>query len=120
MLKGSNDARLIARGVDNEYVYFYQVWQELVHKYTLDVYQYNILNSLSVLVELEDVLNKTLSGLFNTGHNIDCCREEALSILNKDTVLSKHCLPLVNRVKFHLGKKPTGLNNGIIDMITSR
>ena len=37
MLKGSNDKVLINRGVKAVIVSFYQRWQELMHKKTLDI-----------------------------------------------------------------------------------
>ena len=49
MLSGSNDEKLTNKKVDLKVVPFYQVWQELVHVQTLDVYQYRVLTSFSAL-----------------------------------------------------------------------
>ena len=43
MLSGSNDEKLAIKKVDSKVVPLYQVWQELVHVQTLDVYQYRVL-----------------------------------------------------------------------------
>ena len=43
MLSGSNDEKLANKKVDSKVVPLYQVWQELVHVQTLDVYQYRVL-----------------------------------------------------------------------------
>ncbi len=105
LLKDCNDSILIRKNIDEKYIPFYQIWKELVYNFTLDVYQYRILNSLSALIELEEVINKTLDGLFNTNHNIDCCKDETLQILNKDKAIEKHNKSLLNRLRNHLGKK---------------
>ena len=60
MLSGSNDEKLTNKKVDLKVVPFYQVWQELVHVQTLDVYQYRVLTSFSALKELLSVIKKAL------------------------------------------------------------
>ena len=45
MLSNSNDSRLRQKNVDNKYIFFFQRWQELLESRTLDMYQYNILNT---------------------------------------------------------------------------
>lgn len=104
MLKGNNNQQLIDKGIHEEVVPFYQIWQELVHKKTLDVYQYRVLNSLNALKELSDVLKKTLKGLFNSSANIDACKEEILYILNQDLIMQKHYKALLNRMRSSIGK----------------
>lgn len=81
MLSGNNDDRLAAKHVDSKVIPFYQVWQELVHAQTLDVYQYRVLTSLSALKELDSVIEKTQQGLFTTDDNIEACRLETLYII---------------------------------------
>jgi len=71
----------------------------------LDVYQYNIFNSLNALLELDSVLIKAIEGLFNTNHNVEACKEELLHILKNDNLLEKYNKPLLNRLQAHLGKK---------------
>lgn len=107
MLKGNNDSKLISKNVPEVCVPFYQVWQELVDGRTLDVYQYRVLTSLSALEELDSVIFKTLSGLFNSDANIEACRDETLYALNHDTILERHNKPILNRLRASLGKKPS-------------
>ena len=107
MLSGSNDEKLANKKVDSKVVPLYQVWQELVHVQTLDVYQYRVLTSFSTLKELLAVIEKTQQGLFTTDDNIDACRLETLYILKQDKVLEKYNKPLLNRLQAALGKKPT-------------
>lgn len=89
MLSGSNDSKLTSQQVDPKVVPLYQVWQELVHVQTLDVYQYRVLTSFSALKELLSVIKKTQQGLFTTDDNIDACRLETLYILKQDKALKK-------------------------------
>lgn len=107
MLSGSNDEKLTNKKVDLKVVPFYQVWQELVHVQTLDVYQYRVLTSFSALKELLSVIKKTQQGLFTTDDNIEACRLETLYILKQDKVLEKYNKALLNRLQAALGKKPT-------------
>lgn len=107
MLRGNNDSRLIAKHIDLKVIPFYQIWQELVHEQTLDVYQYRVLTSYSALIELNSVIEKTQQGLFTTDDNIEACRAETLYILRQDKVLAKHNKALLNRLQATLGKKPS-------------
>ena len=104
MLSGSNDEKLTNKKVDLKVVPFYQVWQELVHVQTLDVYQYRVLTSFSALKELLSVIKKTQQGLFTTDDNIEACRLETLYILKQDKVLEKYNKALLNRLQAALGK----------------
>lgn len=106
MLRGNNDHQLIEKGIHKEVVPFYQIWQELVHEKTLDVYQYRVLTSLSAMKELTDVLKKTINGLFNSDANIEACREEMLYILEHDRIMGRHFKAISNRIQFSLGNKP--------------
>ena len=106
MLSRHNDIKLAAKQVNPKVIPFYQVWQELVHAQTLDVYQYRVLTSLSALKELFSVIEKTQNGLFTTDDNIEACRLETLYLLNQDKVLEKYNKPLLNRLQAALGKKP--------------
>ena len=106
MLKGSNNQQLLQRGIKEEVVVFYQMWQELVNSKTLDVYQYRVLTSLSAIEEMIQVLNKTLAGLLVNDANIEACREETMHILNHDPVMSKYYKPVLNRLLHSLGNKP--------------
>jgi len=105
MLKSSNDQTLRNNKINDELIPLVQAWQEMVYAYTLDVYQYRILNSLTALIELDEVIEKTVEGLYTTNHNIDCCRLETLQIINKDDILEKYEKEVLNRLRTHLGKK---------------
>lgn len=75
MLAGSNDKILLANGIDEKYIYFYQVWQELLDPRTLDVYQYRVMNSFTALSEIQSVIEKTITGLFTSDANIETMPE---------------------------------------------
>lgn len=91
MLAGSNDERLQQyRKINSKHIFFYQRWQEMLESRTLDMYQYNILNSYVACMELSDVIEKTMSGLLTSRQNVDDCKEEALLIVKSDKILEKH------------------------------
>lgn len=106
MLKEQNDEQLKQKGVKEIVIPFYQIWQELVNKKTLDIYQYRILTSLSALEELAEVLRKTLAGIFTSDANVESCREETLYILNSDRIIEKYYKAIGNRLKSNLGSNP--------------
>ena len=109
MLPKSNDIELQRYNkVDQKYVFFYQRWQEMLESRTLDMYQYNILNSYVACKELEDVIEKTMSGLFISRQNIDDCKEEALFITKSDNVLVKYGCSLKKMLLSILGSKIEG------------
>lgn len=114
MLSNSNDHRLQQRHVDEKYIFFYQRWQELLESRTLDMYQYNILNSCVACIELSDVIEKTMSGLLTSRINVDDCKEEALTIVRCDQILEKHNRPLKNLLLRILGGKIEGKSRGDI------
>ncbi len=97
MLSGTNNHVLqYYKHVTPEHLFFYQRWQEMLESKTLDMYQYNILNSCVACIELADVIDKTLSGLFTSRQNIDDAKAEALEIIRVDDVLEKYDKPLRN------------------------
>lgn len=102
MLSGYNDAKLLSSGVKEEVIPFYQRWQELMNRKTLDIYQYKIMTSLAAMKEMVQVIKKTQAGLFTTDANIKACREELLFILNQDKVLLKYNRAILNRLLFAL------------------
>ncbi len=104
MLKGSNDEILLGRGVKEIAIPFYQLWQELMHKKTLDIYQYKIFTSLSAMKEFVMVIKKTKEGLFTSDANIEACRKELLFILNRDKVMGRHYRTISNSLRNILGK----------------
>lgn len=99
MLRGSNDKVLISRGVKVFLVPFYQRWQELMNKKTLDIYQYKIMTSLSAMKEMVEVIKKTQEGLFISDANMEACRQELLFILGQDKILEKYNRAIFNRLR---------------------
>lgn len=97
MLSGSNNIPLIRyQNINEEYVFFIQRWKEILESKTLDMYQYNILNSCVACDEFADVIEKTLNGVFTSRQNVDDCKAEALEIVREDFILEKHNKPLKN------------------------
>lgn len=96
MLAGSNNRSLQYKKVNDEYMFLYQRWNEMLESRTLDMYQYNILNACVACVELADTIEKTLSGLLTSRQNVDDVKSEAFEILKKDDVIEKYNKPLHN------------------------
>lgn len=97
MLAGNNNSILqLHKKVNPEYLFFYQRWQEMLESRTLDMYQYNILNSCVACIELADVIDKTISGLLTARQNVDDAKWEAFEILKTDDILIKYDKPLHN------------------------
>lgn len=111
MLTANNNSALDHKKVDQELKFFYQRWQELLDPRTLDMYQYNILNSCIACLELQDTIEKTLSGLLLSRQNVDDIKDEALLILKDDDILFKYDKPLwitlMRILSSKLGKKKT-------------
>ena len=99
MLWGSNDEALVNRGVNQAFVPFYQRWQELLNKKTLDIYQYKIMTSLSAMKEMVQVIKKTQDGLFTTNANVESCRQELLFILGQDKIMEKYYGAILNQLR---------------------
>lgn len=113
MLTGSNNKILNNyKKVDTDYLFFYQRWQEMLDSRTLDMYQYNILNSCVACHELFDVIEKTLSGLLTARQNIDDVKAEALEIVQNDDILGKYNKPLHNTLLRILGSKVESKSRG--------
>ena len=104
MLSRSNDSSLSEKGVNKKALFFYHLWQELVNEKTLDIYQYKIHTSLSILKEFIEVLREYKLG-FIGGGNIDDCREESLYIISRDPIMEKYYKSVYYRLKDVLGKK---------------
>ena len=66
MLKRNNNADLIKLEIDEMYHLLYQTWKELTDRRTIGSYQYKIMNSISALRELYDVIGLTLDGTYST------------------------------------------------------
>ncbi len=105
MKKNANDIDLSQRNIDEKYFVLYQVWKELTDFRTLDSYQYRIMNSLSVIRELVDVLNNRLRGIHSNNHNISECKKEAKEIIKQDVVLKKYYYTYWSTLLNHLSQK---------------
>lgn len=90
MKSNTNDVELLEKNIDDKYIVLYQIWKELTDFRTLDSYQYKIMNSLSAINELVDVLDCRLRRVHNSNHNIDECKAETMSIIKEDPVLKKY------------------------------
>ena len=90
MKNNTNNDKLLQRAIDEKYYVLYQVWKELTDFRTLDSYQYRIMNSLSAINELVDVLNNRLRRVHTSNHNINECKAETMGIIKDDPVLKKH------------------------------
>lgn len=106
MLAKTNDAVLTKyKHIDEKYIFFYQRWKEMLDSRTLEMYQYNILNSCTACVELADVIDKTMDGLFNSRQNLEDCKNEALELVKADQILKRRNRPLCNMLLRILGGK---------------
>lgn len=105
MKSSTNDRELIGKNIDDKYILLYQVWKELTDFRTLDSYQYRIMNTLSAMNELADVLNSRLSRMHNSNHNIDECKAETMSIVKGDPVFKDNYLIYWNAIIDHLSGK---------------
>lgn len=105
MVKNCNNTDLAENGVDSKYYLLYQLWKELTAKRTLDSYQFRLMNTLSALSELVNVINQRLSRRHNSNHNIEDCKSETLEIIKDDMVLQKQYPVVRTRLLSHLSEK---------------
>ena len=105
MKSNTNNLELAQRNIDSKYWVLYQVWKELTDFRTLDSYQYRVMNSLSAISELVNVLNNRLSGIDISKHNVDECKAETMGIIKEDLVLKKYYPVYWNILISHLSAK---------------
>lgn len=110
MIKKDLNRDLAHKKVDSKYMFFIQLWHELLDVRTIDTYQYKLLNSYSALCELITVIEKTFLGLFTTSHNITECVDECAQIIKNDEIIKKHNLLLWRSLVNHLNIKPKDKN----------
>lgn len=108
MIKKDLNADLLHKGVEHRYLFFVQLWHELLNIRTLDTYQYKLLNSYSALCELITVIDKTIAGIFISSHNILDCVAECAQIIKNDEILKKNNLMLWNILISNLNKTING------------
>lgn len=95
MLSGNNDRALtMYKHVNDAFVFFLQRWREILESKTLDMYQYNLLNSCVACDEYYDVIVKTMEGIFTSRQNVDDCKAEAFLLVKNAFILEKYNRPL--------------------------
>ena len=90
MLKDNNNEDLKLKNIDEKYFYFFQYWEELTDRKTLDSYQFRLMNTLNILLEIIDVIKKYLNGNYQSTKNIEQCKKEACQLIKKDYILEKY------------------------------
>lgn len=105
MIKHCNNLELKKKNIDPAYYLFYQVWKEFTEVKTLDSYQYRLMNVISSVYELKNVIENKLKNYYTTDHNIDVCKMETANIIGKDTILKKYYPVIWNRLMSHLQGK---------------
>lgn len=115
MIKKDLNLDLQHKGVEPAFYFFVQLWHELLDHRTLDIYQYTLLDSYSVLKELVSVIDNTRNGLFTSNHNVDACKEECAKIVADDLILQKRHRPLWNTLSRHLHSKCSN-NNELLSL----
>lgn len=105
MIKGCNNQDLRSKGVSEKYTLFFQAWKELTAAKTLDSYQYRVMNTLSVLDELNTVIGARLNRYHATNHNIEECKREVILIIQSDSVLKNHYPMIWKRLIAHLNER---------------
>lgn len=100
-----NDQDLKKRGLAEKYCLFYQVWRELTNDKTMKSYQCRVMNTLSSMSELIDVIQLRLDNKVKNNVSIDECKKETCSIVKKDRVLALYYPDVKNRLIYHLNEK---------------
>ena len=98
MKKLNDDDLLSSKRLKREYHLFYQLWNELLYDKTMSSYRYRLMNALSCLEELRDVINLEFnnSSLLDMSENIKDCSLEAVTLINEDIVIQKHYKTIKN------------------------
>ncbi len=75
------------RGIRNEgQRFFISCWLESFNLYTIDVYRFRIMNSKSIIVELQEVLKMVEKGIWDS-NNVKLVCEEAIKLISIDKVI---------------------------------
>lgn len=111
MLKKCNDAWLLDLHVPEKYLFFYQVWGEVTEPRTLSTYQYRLMNTLSILSELLDILSMAQQNIYAVGKELEACLGEARSIIEQDFVLKERCPKPLKVLQSALSQNPKGRND---------
>lgn len=121
MLKNENNDDLISRNVNEEYIYFIQLWRELTDSRTLDSYQAKLLYIISAFKELIEVIKNTLNSSYSTDHNIEACKDELSDLVSGDLILKKHYPDLQKIIikQLHISSKQTNEKYALLHQIES-
>lgn len=105
MLKNMNNDVLAEKSICENYYLFYQIWKELTDRRTLDSYQFRVMNSISILTELNNIILFQLEGAPKQNHHIKECCLEAQEIIQSDVIIKKHFRTHWNKLLNCLNKK---------------
>lgn len=104
MLKNNNNDKL-QQEYNTEFIYFIQLWGELLDYRTIDIYQHNILNSFLAMQELLQVIDNTLAGIYTSQFNFDDCKNETAYLLENDDIIENVNPYIYNSLKNKLYAK---------------
>lgn len=112
MQKKWNDNDLSVK-YNDKFIYFVQLWGELLDARTIDIYQHNILNVFLALKELLLVTENTLNGTYTSSYNLEDCKNETMDLLLSDDIIQKINPYLYNCLKNKLCCKLDSKENKI-------
>ncbi len=99
-----DDAKYTAVVTDQCELFFLQLWHNMVHRSATDSFRMRCMNSLNILEELHDLVQKQKSGLPDES-DIKLVAEEAMHILKTDSVIKSHfgqwvslLMPLIDKI----------------------
>lgn len=105
MLSGQNNQELLANGLKNEHILFYQSWKEITESKTFDSYQYKSVNVLNGIRELIHDLSSYLQGTTYTTHTLEAMQQELLATVKADYIMNTDFKAVKNRIIQSLSKK---------------
>lgn len=105
MLRGHNDRELLANGLKNEHILFYQSWKEITESKTFDSYQYKSVNVLNGIRELIHDISSYLQGTTYTNHTLEAMQQELLATVKADYIMNTDFKVVKNRIIQSLSKK---------------
>jgi hypothetical protein len=106
--------------LSTEELFFIQLWYGMVHHNSLDSHRVRSMDSLSILHELQDLIQKKSQGFAHIDTDIAHSANEASLMLKKDSVLAAHFLATKQPVESLLPDiiKTTSQKQGISPIFT--
>ena len=104
-MRKKNNNNELNQKYDEKFIYFVQLWGELLNSKTLDIYQHNLLNAFLAMKELLKVINNTLSGIYTSQYNLDDCKNETAYLVDNDDILQSINRHMYNSLKNKLHAK---------------